>query len=52
VRLDSLFIDEGFGILDPEPLETVADAIQSRSLACSGGGGASTTTTTTTTQQH
>lgn len=29
VRLDSLFIDEGFGTLDPETLETVADAIES-----------------------
>lgn len=28
VRLDSLFIDEGFGTLDPETLETVADAIE------------------------
>jgi DNA repair protein SbcC/Rad50 len=29
VRLDSIFIDEGFGTLDPETLETVADAIES-----------------------
>ena len=29
VRLDSLFIDEGFGTLDPETLNTVADAIES-----------------------
>lgn len=29
VRLDSLFIDEGFGTLDPETLETVAEAIES-----------------------
>ncbi|MBL8231546.1 MAG: hypothetical protein JNL98_23825 [Bryobacterales bacterium] len=29
VRLDSLFIDEGFGTLDPETLDTVADAIES-----------------------
>jgi exonuclease SbcC len=31
VRLDSLFIDEGFGTLDPETLDTVADAIESLS---------------------
>ena len=31
VRLDSLFIDEGFGTLDPETLETVADAIEALS---------------------
>ncbi|MDQ2949304.1 MAG: hypothetical protein M3Y27_25750, partial [Acidobacteriota bacterium] len=29
VRLDSLFIDEGFGTLDPETLDTVAEAIES-----------------------
>lgn len=29
VVLDSLFIDEGFGTLDPETLETVAEAIES-----------------------
>ena len=29
VRLDSLFIDEGFGTLDSETLETVAEAIES-----------------------
>jgi exonuclease SbcC len=28
VRLDSLFIDEGFGTLDPETLDTVAEAIE------------------------
>ncbi len=28
VRLDSLFIDEGFGSLDPETLDTVAEAIE------------------------
>jgi exonuclease SbcC len=28
VRLDCLFIDEGFGTLDPETLRTVADAIR------------------------
>jgi exonuclease SbcC len=27
VRLDSLFLDEGFGTLDPETLETVISAI-------------------------
>ncbi|MEW6059005.1 MAG: SMC family ATPase [Actinomycetota bacterium] len=27
-RLDSLFLDEGFGALDPETLETVVDAIE------------------------
>ncbi len=31
VRLDSLFIDEGFGTLDSETLDTVADAIESLS---------------------
>lgn len=31
VRLDSLFIDEGFGTLDPETLDTVAEAIESLS---------------------
>lgn len=31
VRLDSLFIDEGFGTLDPETLETVVEAIESLS---------------------
>jgi exonuclease SbcC len=29
VHLDSLFIDEGFGTLDPETLETVQEAIES-----------------------
>ena len=29
VNLDSLFIDEGFGTLDPETLDTVASAIES-----------------------
>ncbi|MEM7581897.1 MAG: AAA family ATPase [Acidobacteriota bacterium] len=29
VTLDSIFIDEGFGSLDPETLETVAEAIES-----------------------
>jgi exonuclease SbcC len=29
VNLDSLFIDEGFGTLDPETLDTVAEAIES-----------------------
>ena len=29
VNLDSLFIDEGFGALDPETLDTVASAIES-----------------------
>jgi len=27
-RLDSLFLDEGFGTLDPETLEVVVDAIE------------------------
>ena len=27
--MDSLFIDEGFGTLDPETLDTVASAIES-----------------------
>ena len=27
-RLDSLFLDEGFGTLDPETLRTVTDAIE------------------------
>lgn len=31
IHLDSLFIDEGFGTLDPETLATVADAIESLS---------------------
>jgi exonuclease SbcC len=29
VSLDSIFIDEGFGSLDPETLEIVAEAIES-----------------------
>jgi exonuclease SbcC len=32
VPLDSLFIDEGFGTLDPETLETVAGAIEALPL--------------------
>ena len=27
-RLDTIFIDEGFGALDPETLETVVDALE------------------------
>lgn len=33
VRLDSLFIDEGFGTLDPDTLATVSETIQSLQVA-------------------
>ena len=33
VNLDSLFIDEGFGTLDPDTLSTVSETIQSLQVA-------------------